>query len=417
MNRFFLKGDFAKNSLILVSGTLLAQSINLISLPFLARLYTPSDFGLLALFMAVSNVVTTGVTLRYEAHIVVPESDDEAQGLAKLALFFGLVLSIGISILLWFIPTSVKAMIGISDIEALIPFVGLSGLMGAVIAVASSWLNRIKDYKKIAYSKVVQAIGLIIPSFALYYYPVGYNGLVAAQIISLIVTALFLSLALFLIFNIKQHQNLPSIARQHQAAPKFLLPTALLDTVTMQLPVILITAWFGSSMAGQFSMAWKVLYLPMALIGSSVGQIFFQKASYISHKNKNEVFDLYLKISIILGLMSLIPCLLVFLIGESIFILIFGSEWHEAGKIAELLVLSATMYFIFSPTSSAFIVIKKHKILLVFTLIQLLYRSSIVMYTNNVMDYVKMLVLMEVINVLLIEYFLIMNLSTKAKIK
>jgi len=370
----FLKGDFFKNSLVVITGTILAQSINLVSLPFLARLYTPVDFGLLALFMAVSSIVATGITLRYEAHIVVAESDGEAQGLAKLALFFGLILGVGISILLWLTPASVKAMIGISDVEALIPFVGLSGFMGAVIAVTSSWLNRIKDYKKIAYSKVVQALGLIIPSFALYYYPIGYSGLITAQIISLVITALFLSLVLFLTLTIKQCQVLSSVARQHQAAPKFLLPTALLDVITMQLPVILITAWFGSGMAGQFSIAWKVLAMPSALVGVAVGQVFFQQFSKYWQENRTAAKKLLIKTWHILALAGFLPMLAFLFWGESIFVFVFGNEWAESGKIASVIVLMLYVKFVSSPTSSSYITLGLQSYSLIFGLSVLLYR-------------------------------------------
>ena len=54
---------FFRNVATLVSGSALAQLVGLACAPILTRLYTPEDFGLLGIFMAVSAVAATIATL------------------------------------------------------------------------------------------------------------------------------------------------------------------------------------------------------------------------------------------------------------------------------------------------------------------------------------------------------------------
>src|SRR5687767_8086459 len=48
--------QYLRHFMVLFSGTAAAQLVNLASYPFLARLYTPADFGVFAMFVAVSAI-------------------------------------------------------------------------------------------------------------------------------------------------------------------------------------------------------------------------------------------------------------------------------------------------------------------------------------------------------------------------
>ena len=48
--------SFTKNVLTLMTGTTVAQAIPIAISPILTRIYTPSDFGLLALFIAITAI-------------------------------------------------------------------------------------------------------------------------------------------------------------------------------------------------------------------------------------------------------------------------------------------------------------------------------------------------------------------------
>lgn len=411
----FRTGGFARDAAVLTMGTALAQLLAIAAMPVLSRLYSPGAFGALAVFMAVSSIVATAVTLRYETSILLPKEEGEATFLVLLSVALAMLLGLACGTIAWLLPEKVRAVLGVSSVGEWLPLAVLAGMATAVIAIGTAWLNRKRAYLKMAKLRIAQsALGAVL-SIGLGIY--GYGaGLLAAQIISVSVVAVVVMAGLSAMRVHWNRQAIRGVAALHIAAPKYLLPTALLDVVTMQLPVLLITAWFSSEAAGQFSMAWKILALPMALIGAAVGQVFFQRISADIHSNIDLVRRRYVKVSLMLGGVAILPALLVATYGEALFEIVLGPAWGESGKMAELLVISMSMYFVFSPTTSILLVLARQKVLLGFSVLQLAYRLSAALVSSDVMDYIRLLVICEFINVVLFELVVVYFLNAgKAK--
>ena len=68
------KNSFLRDALTISIGTVLAQLIPLVLYPILARIYTPEDFGLLAIILAVIPILTIIYTGMYEGGILISES-------------------------------------------------------------------------------------------------------------------------------------------------------------------------------------------------------------------------------------------------------------------------------------------------------------------------------------------------------
>ena len=100
-----MPSSFAKDVLKLTGGTVVAQAIALGFLPILTRIYSPEDFGILTLYIAISGILVVFATLRFEAAIMLPASDRHAADLVALVV---LVVDRGGKILLRFsaIPSS-----------------------------------------------------------------------------------------------------------------------------------------------------------------------------------------------------------------------------------------------------------------------------------------------------------------------
>ena len=75
------KDQFVKATAVLVSGTALAHGITALSLPVLSRLYTPTDFSVLAVFSSILAIIAVAACLRFEIAIAIPQSEEEALGL------------------------------------------------------------------------------------------------------------------------------------------------------------------------------------------------------------------------------------------------------------------------------------------------------------------------------------------------
>ena len=56
LTKLKLKSEFTRNVLTLMTGTTIAQAIPIAINPILTRLYTPEDFGVFALFIAITSI-------------------------------------------------------------------------------------------------------------------------------------------------------------------------------------------------------------------------------------------------------------------------------------------------------------------------------------------------------------------------
>ena len=73
-------------ALKLLSGSVTAQAITLAATPFLTRLYSPEQFGVLAVFLSMVSVFGVVGTLRFDNAIPLAKSDEVAP-LFTISLF------------------------------------------------------------------------------------------------------------------------------------------------------------------------------------------------------------------------------------------------------------------------------------------------------------------------------------------
>ncbi|MDC4533125.1 polysaccharide biosynthesis protein, partial [Acinetobacter baumannii] len=80
------QGGFLKAVSVLVGGTAFAQLVGLICLPILTRLYSPEDYAVLGIYVAIVSILSVIACLRLEIAIPIPEKDAEAKSLLILSL-------------------------------------------------------------------------------------------------------------------------------------------------------------------------------------------------------------------------------------------------------------------------------------------------------------------------------------------
>ncbi len=156
MNKFIsnLKNNrYLVQIVTLISGTLLAQIISLISIPILTRLYTPDEFGLYSIFFAITSVIGMVSSFSYEQAIVLPKSERSADAIVMLSIYITSIVTLSTLIAIYIFSEDIaKYFMGSSYIIYLIP-----------ISVATLGINQIVDaystrgelYREIASSKVI----------------------------------------------------------------------------------------------------------------------------------------------------------------------------------------------------------------------------------------------------------------------
>ena len=88
------KSEFSRNVLTLMTGTTIAQAIPITISPILTRIYTPEDFGVFALFVAIVGFIAVIASGRYEQAIMLPKYDKYAINIFTLSLILICLTSI-----------------------------------------------------------------------------------------------------------------------------------------------------------------------------------------------------------------------------------------------------------------------------------------------------------------------------------
>ena len=115
--------------------------------------------------------------------------------------------------------------------------------------------------------------------------------------------------------------------------------------------------------------------LPVALIGNSIGQVFFQKA--VEQKNQPEsLAATTLSLFRFLFRIGVIPFSVMLVFGDTIFAWLFGVQWLQSGLFAQM--LSPWLLFVLagSPISKLFTVLDRQNQSLWFNLVLLALRVA-----------------------------------------
>src|SRR5690606_17674747 len=108
----FPRGSFARNVGVLAGGAALGQGITLLAAPLLSRLYSPDDFGLLAVYASLLGILSVAANLRYELAIPLPEGDEEAAQVLGLSLAVTVVVSLLAALVVWALGERLLGLIG-----------------------------------------------------------------------------------------------------------------------------------------------------------------------------------------------------------------------------------------------------------------------------------------------------------------
>ena len=106
---------------------------------------------------------------------------------------------------------------------------------------------------------------------------------------------------------------------------------------------------FDANVTGQLSLAIMALTLPINIIGTSAGQALYSEAAQILKRDPKRISEMAKDVQWRLFLIGLAPTVILFFVGDKIFILFFGETWSMAGQFASILSVSLLFQFTSSP--------------------------------------------------------------------
>lgn len=358
------KESFASHVLTLMTGTTIAQAIPIAIAPILTRLYTPSDFGVFALFGSVISIVAIIANGRYELAIMLPENDSDAVNLLALSILISFAVSFLSLLIVFAFNSQIVSLLGNPTISSWLYWVPFSVLLTGIYQAFNYWSTRKKHFDRLAISRISQSFSTATANLLFGYGRVGVSGLVGGSLIGQSCATGVLAWQVWRDDKSKREliskKNIAKIAKKYREFPLINSLHAFADAVQTSGIVFVISAFFGSSILGLYSFTLRVLRMPLSLIGSSVSQVFFQKASQTYNEGGN-LHVLLNRTMLKLAIIALPIFGIIILFAPDIFSSCFGKNWHDAGVYAQILSPWIFLNFIVSPIAGTYLIVGKQK--------------------------------------------------------
>lgn len=404
MLKRLMSSEFNKNVLKLMTGSTIAQAIPIAISPILTRIYTPNDFGVLALFVAITSIFGSIANARYELAIVLPEKEEDSINLVALSVLIAFVLSTILFICILIFHAKIISLIGNADIGLWLYFIPVTVFFMGLFNALNYLNTRLKDFGLIAKVSVIKSITLSIVQLGLGFLKLGTLGLISGQVASHVFSNLRLARGTLknkaLIAKIKLSKML-RLAKRYKDFPKFSMWATLINTISLQLNNFIITLLYSFTSLGYYSLVQKILGMPSSLIGTSIGQVFFQQASE-ERTRTGLAKNVFMSTTKKLFFISIVPFIVLFLISEELVTFVFGNSWAIAGTYMKILIPLFFIRFIVVPLSTITTVFEKQNIALVWQL--LLFLSSMLVF------FISYIFELKIINFLIL-YTIILSLN------
>lgn len=321
---------------VLVSGTAVAQLVYLAGYPLLTRLYSDEEFGAFAIFMSVVAIVGAVSAGRFDL-IVQSVKDQERFAVYALSQVVN-----GVVALLSMIGLVAYALLGG---EALGPdralLLGLAIFLTGFCSASSLFLVRQERYRLSSQAVVARALFTVVPQILLFYVYPSAQGLILGFCIG------FGAQALLLVWGISKAdrwrrprpRQLVAVFRRHYRQRLIDVPGTILGAIVLNALNFFILALYTAGLVGQYSLAFRVAVMPLALFSSSLSEVFYQKAT--ASYRRTGTFWTELRFNLVASsAMAIAIFVPLTLLAKPVFAILFGAAWLPA---AQMLIYLAPM--------------------------------------------------------------------------
>lgn len=331
---------------ILLSGTLVAQLLNVLFIPIITRLYGPEELGELGYYLRIVLFFAALVTLRLELGFLNERHVDHRSLLLKFTLKWSLILSV-----LILIPLFVYYLFASDDLPSIymIILIPAGVFLHALFNIGTHWELAEERFSSISLARFSHSFitnGLKVGAGWL---KLGSLGLIIAVIIGLATSSL-IYLRKMPLKVIASTKKTGALLKKHRELYLYNLPHVLVDLFRDFALASLIIIFFSERDYGYFDHTFRVLKLPLTFLGAAVGQALFSRiAAMIAEKKQLQGF--VIKTVLGLALAAIIPFAAVYFYGPELFGFVFGDEWATAGVLGSAMTAWLFMNMIVSPLS------------------------------------------------------------------
>lgn len=352
--------------LLIAGSTLIAQVAGLAALPVISRTYSPADLGLLSVVMAITLILGTVSTGRFELAIPLVTSQEGVRSLCRLALLLS-----GIVSLLSVVVLSLLGWVGYLDESQptrswWLFAVPVCGLLFAAYLTFNQVAIRDRQYGRVGARNIANGGGTAVAqsTFGLLGFQPG--GLIVGYLVGLALGALAVRPRGLLrgrsACATDPESSMGRLLTRYRRFPLLMGPSALINIVGLQLPVLLVAVLYSADDAGWLGMTQRILAVPITLIGTAISQVYLAEIAGVVRSGAGHAYELFVRSSRLLGLTAAFSAAIVIFAGPQLFELALGAGWRESGRFAQALALAMAAQFVAAPLGQTLIALERQSV-------------------------------------------------------
>lgn len=328
-----LGSSAARGGIVTIVGQTLRVVIQAAALVVLARLLSPTDFGIVAMVLVIVGV---GELVRdfglSNATIQAPTlSKEERDNLFWLSLLFGMALA---SVVLAVAPL-VADLYGQPQLHPVTQWLAITFVLNGISAQFRAGLTRDLRFSVTAAVDVIAPLAGLATAILMAIAGWGYWALVGQELVKALVLSVGLVMAA---------RWWPGLPRRRTSIKKFvryggyLMGTQILGYASRNVDTLVIGTRFGPAMTGLYSRAYQLMALPVTQLNHPTSKVALPVLSRLN--DDPERYRKFLLRGQTLLLHAVVPLfVLTGVLAEPVIRVVLGAQWDEAVPIFRVLAI------------------------------------------------------------------------------
>lgn len=322
--------------------------VQLLITAVLARLLTPTDFGVIAIATVITTFFNMFTDMGIGAAIVQNQTltREDLRSLFSFSVYAGVILAV-----LFFFSSYVIS--SFYDNALLLPIcqlLSLNLLFAAWNMVPNALIRKAKRFRFIAVRSFALLVvcGILSVSVAL----------VGGGVYSLLITPILSSLAIFLV-NYRQYPIKFSLSVHKKSLAKvfsfsiFQFLFSFVNYFSRNLDKLILGKYYSMSDLGYYEKSYRLMLLPMNYVTNVVTPVMHPILTTLQD-DYAQLADKYNKILRLLLVISFPLGAFLYFSADDIIVVVFGSQWMAAVPVFQILSISLPLQMVLSTTGSIY---------------------------------------------------------------
>ena len=346
------KGNFISKFVLVIGGLLLA------------KYYGAPEYGVFSIYISITSIISVLLSFAQEHVIILEGHEAEVNNNFSSSSIISIIAML-FCFLLIFIPLGIP--------KGIIILAIFSGYLSVFTNNSKFLLARKKKFKMVSVLTMTDAVVSFLFQVLFVFIKIE-NGLVIGSLIG------FITAFVVAIFFSKKYFSFPDFNRYFQTVKKrmellkYTYPSTLINALGNNMMPILISFYFASSLLGEYTLAVKIISVPLLMISSSIAMVYYPKAAEINNKEKDTtaLFKYTRKMSLLNFYIIFSLYVIINVVGIPILELFFNKDWENLGQFIFLMSFGYLSRSLINPISDILIILKKNKIAFYFNIYLLL---------------------------------------------